>query len=342
MRPVRWSAPETPVRKGRALSECEPSKRWRRARGALALLAVAACATAPEVYYPTEEYYVRTQLPIEGDGPQIEVGRPIWILDALNHYLLSLPAKLLLLNWHALDHRLTSEDRALLEHFIAMNQLRSVKVRHNQYAPIDELKRLIRNREVGAVYRYSLGIVNWLQYTLFPGRLFAGVPLVGGGDHFNPFTNSINVYSSDPTILLHEAGHAKDYVQHESRGTSFALIRLLPGVDLLQEAAASADAIRFLQCVRDTENELRAYRTLIPAYSTYIAGYFQGGLIVTLPIVAAGHVSGRVQSWRRRGAIQTSQEDALPGFSRVDFLPDYCVALQIEKTLPQTPEGMVE
>ena len=283
------------------------------------------CATAPEIYRPTEEYYVRTQIPIEEDEPQFETGRPLLLLDGLNHYLLSLPVKLLLLNWQALDHRLPEQNRAIFEHYIQMNQLRSVKVRHNQYAPIAELRRLIRNKEVGAGYRYTLGLITWLLYTIFPDRIFAGVPIIGGGDHFNPFTNTINVYSGDVTILLHEGGHAKDYVRHESRGTSFALLRLLPGVDLIQEGRASTDAIRFLHCITDRENELRAYRTLIPAYSTYIAGYFPGGLVVTLPFVAAGHISGRIQRWRRERAMRVNSEDTTGGLTRRDFFPHYCV-----------------
>jgi len=304
----------------------------------LASVLCAACATAPETYERTEAYYVQTQMSFGENVEQIEVGRPVPLLDGLNHYVLSLPVKLLLLNWHVLDHELAPEDRALLEYYFELNQLTSVKVRHNQYAPVDELRRLIANREVGAPYRYTLGLVSWLQYTLIPDRLFAGVPVIGGGDHFNPFSNTIHVYSSDLAILLHEAGHAKDYVRHESKGTGFVLPRLLPGIDLLQEAAASSDAIRFLYCIREGEREVAAYRSLIPAYSTYIAGYFQGGLAATLPVVAGGHVSAWFQA-RERAAALASDSPELE--DRSDFLPDYCVSLaearERQNTLTEVP-----
>lgn len=263
------------------------------------------------------------------DGPQIERGRPIALLDALNHYIISLPSKLILLNWNVLDHELPAENERILEHYLELNQLRSVKVRHNQWDPIGELKRLVRNEEVGAGYRYTLGVVTWLLYTLFPDRVFGGLPFIGGGDHFNPFSNTVNVYSSDVTILIHEGGHAKDYLTRDWRGTTFALMRLLPGIDLIQEAKASGDAIRYLHCIRDQENELRAYRTLIPAYSTYVGGYFQAPE-VTLPIVALGHVSGRVQAWRRAQAMASVGErpgDHVAGYHKEDFLPDWCVPL---------------
>ena len=137
------------------------------------VLTATGCASAPEIYHPTERYYVQQELPIDDGSPQIETGKPNLIIDGLNHYLFSLPTKLLLLNWQALDHRLPDHSRALLERYLQMNQLRSVKIRHNEYAPIDEFKRLVHNKEVGAVYRYSLGLVTWLTYTLIPDRLFA-------------------------------------------------------------------------------------------------------------------------------------------------------------------------
>jgi len=93
-----------------------------------------------------------------------------------------------------------------------MNEMRSVKIRPNQYDPGGELLRLVRNGEVAAGYRYTLGILSWLRSTLLPDRLLAGLPVIGGGDHFNPFTHTVNVYSGESGVLLHEAGHAKDYL----------------------------------------------------------------------------------------------------------------------------------
>jgi len=290
---------------------------------AFSALACAACASPPEVYVPTETYYVDQQIEFEDSGAQIVRGRPIWILDAFNDYLISLPTKLLLWNRHVLDHEMPQQAQLMLEAYLALNRLHSVKVRFNEYAPIDDFRRLTQNSEVGAGYRYTLGLLNWLLYTLVPERVFAGLPIVTAGDHFNPFTNTIHVYSSDIAILIHEAGHAKDYVRHESKGTSFALLRLLPGVDLLQEADASSDAIRYFYCVHDEKAEIDAYRTLIPAYSTYIAGYFQGGLIVTLPIVFAGHVSGYTQSLEREHALEAAKDS--PGVG--DLRPDFCISI---------------
>ncbi len=288
-----------------------------------ALLILGGCATPPEVYRPTDPYYRLRQVEFPGETPRLERAEFHPLVDGLNHYLLSLPTKLLLLNWRVMDHELPERNVQLLQHYLDLNGLTAVKIRHNRYDPIDELRRLTQNSDVGWGYRYTLGLVSWLQYTIFPGRLFGGLPLIGVGDHFNPFSNTVHVYSSDLGILLHELGHAKDYVEHDSRGTSFVLMRLVPGIDLMQEARATGDAIRYLRCVSEPGAEIRAYRTLIPAYSTYIAGYFEGGLVVTLPLVAVGHVSGRAQAARRSRAIEMTAEFP-SGRHPDDYLPGFC------------------
>jgi hypothetical protein len=288
---------------------------WRSWAAFVLVPAAAACATPVEIYQPTEPYYAERQLIFEDGRPQIEVGRPLFILDALNHYLLSLPTKAILADWEMLDH-----------------QMRSVKIRHNQWAPFGELRRLIQNSEVGVLYRATFGLTNWILYTFLPDRIFAGTPL-GVGDHFNPYTNTIHVYSSNLAVLLHEAGHAKDYLQREAKGTQ-SLLRALPGIDLIEEGYASADALRFLQCIshprsnpegyRNTLYELQAYETLVPAYSTYISGYFSQEL--SLPIVLGGHILGRLRGRARLRALDNRARglNTAGELSRELFQPAVC------------------
>lgn len=280
-------------------------------RSILLLPLLVACSAGAGRYVLPSEAAIGRQQPMAEAEPRIVQGRPYAFLDGLNHYVLSLPTKLLLWDWQVLDHRLPEESEALLKRYLEINGMRSVKVRHNQYAPIAELGRLVHNGEVGAGYRFTLGILSWLRYTLLPDRLLAGLPLIGGGDHFNPFSNTVNVYSSDVGVLLHEGGHAKDYVEARWKGTTMGLLRLVPFVDLWQEAVATDDAVRFLQCAREREAELEAYEVLFPAYSTYVSGYLF--LEAAIPIVVAGHVTGRVQAGRRGRALDRAlvSEDPL-------------------------------
>jgi len=287
---------------------------------------LAGCAGTPGLYRLTE-----FPNPDDRSAPleeSIVRGKPNVLLDGLNHYVLSLPTKLLLLDWHALDHRLPAESELLLRSYLHRNQL-SVLVRHNQYDPVGEWRRLFGNREVSAFWRYSLGTLSVLQYSLLPGRLLAGVPIIGTGDHFNPFTNTINVYSSDPTILLHEGGHAKDYAETRLKGT-LAATRLIPGVDLYQEAMASRDAIRFLYCIDEPSLELRAYRTLFPAYATYLGSYVPGVSIAGVVAVVPGHIGGRLQAYRRKREMQD------PEFVPRSARPEYCVPIERSRP-PEVP-----
>ncbi|MEI8352759.1 MAG: hypothetical protein WCG36_10680, partial [bacterium] len=88
--------------------------------------------------------------------------------------------------------------------FMTDNELRDVKVRINEYSVGGELRRTIRNKSIGAGWRYTFGMMGWLGYTIMPGRFF-------GGDNYNPYSNTINLYSDLPCIGLHEAGHSKDF-----------------------------------------------------------------------------------------------------------------------------------
>lgn len=298
----------------------------------LVVLTASACSAGAGRYALPDEAALARQRPIDPDAPRLERGRPNAFLDGLNHYVLSLPAKLLLWDWQVLDHRLPEESEALLRRYLALNEMRSVKVRHNQYAPGGELLRLVRNEEVAAGYRYTLGVLSWLRYTLLPDRLLAGLPVIGGGDHFNPFTNTVNVYSGDPGVLLHEAGHAKDYVRARWKGTYMGLLRLVPFVDLWHEAVASKDAIVFLQCARAREAERNAYTVLFPAYASYVSGYLP--LEATAPILVAGHVTGRVQAGRRARALDRAAVSEDPAYVAEVRGPGSC-------RLPETPPAFV-
>jgi len=76
----------------------------------LLVLASACSAGAGRYALPDEAARARQQ-PIDPDAPRIVRGRPSAFLDGLNHYVLSLPTKLLLWDWQVLDHRLRRRAR---------------------------------------------------------------------------------------------------------------------------------------------------------------------------------------------------------------------------------------
>ncbi|MCW7470812.1 hypothetical protein [Leptospira kanakyensis] len=226
------------------------------------------------------------------DDPQFEEGEPVWILDQTGNWIFSLPSKLVLWNLKADNHHISKETKEYLIRYIKENNLRDVKVRFNQYAPLSEWKRLPKNKNINPVIRYFFGSISLLAYTFLPGRLLAGTV---GGDHYNSFTNTINVYSDLPAVVIHEGGHAKDFAQREKR-TLYATMYAIPVVgSLYHEARASDDALNYFAEKNDKEQLESSYELLTPAYSTYVGGAI--GDVVANPITALtvipGHIYGR-------------------------------------------------
>src|SRR6476660_9000124 len=206
------------------------------------------------------DYFVSQRLQALTED-QIERGQPRPILDGAG-WVLGIPSKIVLWDRRVDNHRISPETEAAISEYLALNELTSVKVRLNQYAPGDEWRRLVRNDAVGAGWRYTFGTVSWLGDTIIAGRVF-------GGDHYNPYTNTINIYSDAPAIGLHEAGHAKDFARRKYKGT-YAALYVLPVMPLWHEAKATNDALGYVVQTHPPDEQKEAYRLLYPAYGTYV------------------------------------------------------------------------
>jgi hypothetical protein len=268
----------------------------------LIALHVTACAKAP--YKPRGDVFPNSE-PIPEES-QISRGEPNVIADSLGHYLFSLPEKLILWNWRMGNHDISEETEAAMKEYLERNNLKEVKVRLNEYAPIGEFKRLTSNENVGAGWRYTLGLLSWIFYTVLPGRIL-------GGDAYNPYTNSIYLYSDLPAVALHEGGHAKDIAGRRWKGSRAAL-RLLPIVPLFDEARATNDALGYSL---DTDPKLleSGYKLLYPAYGTYVGSEALGGVPVVGTLAGAigaipGHIAGRIKASNVRERFPESFPEA--------------------------------
>lgn len=254
----------------------------------------AGCATTPYRYGQQLES-VET-LALRPNEPQIEYGRPNAVIDAIG-WILGIPSKIILLDHRVDNHRISEETVEALRVYLHANSLTNVKVRVNQYAPGGEWSRLHRNKAVGAGWRYTFGTLSMLFYTLWPGRLF-------GGDHYNPYSNTINLYSDHKAIAIHEGGHAKDFAPRKYKGT-YAFFYMLPLAALYAEARASNDAISYFHAQSFAYDEIEAYRILYPAYATYIGGessrLMAGDPVLYLGALIPGHIIGRWKGSRVLG-----------------------------------------
>jgi hypothetical protein len=306
--------------------------------GILALLATffLACASTPYPY--GHDLETDLSLKLRPGEPQIEEGRPHKLVDGLGHYLFSIPAKLLLLNWKVGNHNISEETEQSIREYLDANELCNVKVRLNQYTPGAEWSRLARNREMPAAWRWTLGLVTVTIYTILPDRLFAGIV---GGDHYNPYTNTISLYSDSRSIGLHEAGHSKDFAKKRNRHWKggYAALRLLPLVPLWQEGVATGDAIGWERAHGSGGEEKAAYRSLYPAYATYVGGElgrWYGGPLVSYVAAVPGHIAG----WIRSLAVEDRERPELDPAVRLKLQDRGCGrARQPESSLPPSEES---
>lgn len=243
------------------------------------------CTHGPYRYGVAKHYHHSEQLAAM-TVTQIERGKPNKFVDGVG-WVVGIPSKIILWDRRIDNHRVSADTEDQIQQYLDANELTTVKVRLNQYAPGDEWRRLVANKSVGAGWRYTLGVLSVAGYTLLPGRIV-------GGDNYNPFTNTIHIYSDAPAIALHEGGHAKDFSSRSLPGTYAALYVLVPFAPLYHEAIATQDALAYLREEGTLQEEQEAYRLLYPAYGTYVGG-LAGGPVTQLGAVVAGHILGRVR-----------------------------------------------
>lgn len=257
------------------------------------LALTAGCATAP-YHYGKDAAYVHGPR-LAANEPQITYGTPHGFLDASGWiWPGSLLGKLLLWNYKIDSHHISTQTVAAVQQFLADNELRDVKVRFNDYCVGGELRRTVRNKAVAPGWRFTLGMLTWLEYTIMPGRFF-------GGDNYNPYSNTIHIYSDLIPVGLHESGHSKDFAGRTYKGT-YAFFYIVPGFNLYPEALASTEALSYVRDKRDMKQWAACYKILYPAYGTYLGGNvgtwlaFPWNYAVEAGAVIPGHILGRIKA----------------------------------------------
>lgn len=220
----------------------------------------------------------------------LEIGKPHKVLDTAG-WVVGIPGKVLLWDRRIDNHHITEPTIEATTNYLQAKQMAHVKVRVNQYAPLQDWKRLRANKNVAWPYRYTLGVLALGGEAILPGRLF-------GGDHYNPFTQTVHLYSDVPAIALHELGHANDFSRRTYPGTYAAAYLFAP---TWHETIASREVFSYLYQQQDRNAIIEANRILYPAYGTYL-GSGMGKVIpsAALPMyygtVVAGHINGRMLS----------------------------------------------
>lgn len=235
----------------------------------------------------------------------VESGQPRPVIDGIG-WVLGIPSKLILWDRRVDNHNVSPATQAAIVEYLDQNDLQDVVVRVNQYAPLEEWKRLRENRQVSAGWRYTAGLLSLAGYTVLPGRLF-------GGDRYNPYTNSVYVYSDIPALAMVGGGYAKDIHNREYPGT-YAVVNELPVVSMWHETIATNDVLSYLQ-QQESVSELQAgYKILHPYYGSQVGGAAQNligvGPLFQVAGAVVGHVTGRAEGDRIAKLSEQSTNEA--------------------------------
>jgi hypothetical protein len=281
--------------------------------GAAWLLALSGCAKAPYRYSQFHDAHSPNDAPSD---VVIVRGTPNKTLDRIGN-IVGFPARILPLNSKINDHRIAPDTEQKLTDYMERNDLTDVTVFVNHYDPKDQWRRLRDNKLIGAGWRYTLGSISVIGYTVLPGRIF-------GGDRYNPFTNSLYLNSDVPAVALREAAYAKDVHSHRLPGT-YASIQELPVVGLWSDGRAVGDVIGYARDQQDWEVEKQAYHVLFPQLgvaSTAIGGsilssVWWGGPAFSAGGAAVGHIAGRTLAKREAAKHKESDPPTDPPTAEV-------------------------
>ncbi len=226
------------------------------------------------------------------DFVQVERGKPRPVIDSVG-WVFGIPAKLLLWDRRAENHAVSETTVGEVTGYLQHRGLTDTVVRVNQYAPAKEWRRLVENERVGAGWRYTVGSLKWLQYTLLPGRVF-------GSDEYNPYTNSLYLYSDMPMLGLAEAAYARD-VRGQARPGAYATVQTLPLVAMWHETKATDEVLTYVSIHGSSEQIEDVRHDLYARYGIATAGEISrvlpdGTGLFQVIGAAAGHSSAAYEN----------------------------------------------
>lgn len=166
----------------------------------------------------------------------------------------------------------------------------------NEYNPKLIWQRTFQNDKTSFLSKVTFGTASALIYTVVPGRL-----VYFPGEHYNPFADTVVLYSNNLDIALHEAGHAVDFSEKQKKGIGpglYTLGRFLFPIQLYQEAVANDKAFKFLKEHGTSEDVASAYALLFPAFGTYLASaIFASNGMISMIKTAQGREATKLTKW---------------------------------------------
>lgn len=240
----------------------------------------------------------------ERSTPKVEVvqGNPNKVVDGIG-WVVGIPRRIILWDRRVDNHRVQPETMAEVATYAKMNELDGICVRVNQYAPLDEWKRLTKNDRISPGWRYTVGAMSLVGYTLLPGRII-------GVDNYNPYTNSVYVYSDVPALAMEAAAYAKDVKHRELPGT-YAAVNHLPVVSVWHETINTQDTLDYLQAHGTYEEQREGLAILYPNYGASVGGAVGSLFGFTGVFEIGGAVVGHVSGWHKAAQVDPDNIDTV-------------------------------
>ena len=153
------------------------------------------------------------------------------------------------------DTRPTTEEvEQTVVTYLEKNDLTDVAVEVGEYDPSRQWQRLKDNERVGPLWKYSVGSLTVVGYSLLPGRVF-------GRDTYNPFTDTLSINSRNPPRALFEAARAKALRGEQFVGSSVVLSSL-PVIRSVADVRQASDVLSYLRAEEQWQLETAAYPQL--------------------------------------------------------------------------------
>ncbi len=130
---------------------------------------------------------------------------------------------------------------AFAAEYLAANGLNDVQIDIRVYQPREQWAKLRANDDIRPIWKYTGGTLSWLRYSILPMRAFHS-------DHYDPFTNTLNLNSASSSKALYESALAKEFQRHRRFGVgAYAVLQYVPFVPLYHNAKASSDVLTYSQ-----------------------------------------------------------------------------------------------
>ena len=235
-------------------------------------------------------------------GIEVVQGNPSKVVDGLG-WIVGIPRRVVLWDRRVDNHRVQPETMAEVATYAKVNELDGLCVRVNQYAPIDEWKRLTKNDQISPGWRYTVGALSLVGYTLLPGRII-------GVDNYNPYTNSVYVYSDVPALAMEAAAYAKD-VKHRDLPGTYAAVNSLPVVSVWHETINTQDTLEYLQTHGTYDEQREGLAILYPKYGASVGGAVGSLFGFTGVFEIGGAVVGHVSGWHKASQVDPQDIDTV-------------------------------